>query len=236
MSDVDVDNGRKNHLQELKDTDKIRFSWNELKTLMDARNKFKEQTDWRREAECTIDNVKDKLKYQLSESDFDVLAGEKAGIRRLSKDASIKNVCADFVRRRNEFQEACRFVVAENMTIVHDHWVERENDREWIARDITECLMQLIKTNSFHRISRGSENTLVEVVARLIDVSIYQLPINRINSEVEVTRNERQSVASKNRKAKQKNGARGNRPDFMIQAFLGQKWNEIVQSPAKRMA
>ncbi|CAH1767775.1 12422_t:CDS:2 [Entrophospora sp. SA101] len=240
ISDINIDSGRKRHLQELKDTDKMRFSWNELKTLMDAslfRNKFNEQTDWRIEVECTIGNVKDKVKnggtsiherlfgklcnidinnltpedplsngvidlgsnkFQLSENDFDLLIGDKAGIRRL---------------------------MAGDATVVHSRWVERENDRECIARGITECLMQLVKTNSFRRISRGSENTLVEVVARLIDLAIYQLPIN---SEVEVTRNERQSVASKNRKAKLKNGARGNKPDFMIQAFLGQKWNEIV--------
>lgn len=65
----------------------------------------------------------------------------------------------------------------------------------------------------------------MEVVARLIEVATYQLPINR---EVEVTRNECQSVASKNRKAKLKDGVRGNRPNFIIRAFLGQKWNEIV--------
>ncbi|CAJ0647192.1 9848_t:CDS:2 [Entrophospora sp. SA101] len=35
------------------------------------------------------------------------------------------------------------------------------------------------------------------------------------NNKVEVTRNECQSVASKNCKAKLKNGTRGNRPDFI---------------------
>ncbi|CAG8710520.1 12625_t:CDS:10 [Gigaspora margarita] len=209
----------------------IRFSWNELKTLKDTDlfcNKFKEQTNWKVEAECTIGNIKDKVeknggtpahqhindlkcddplsngmidlssnRFQLSKNDFDLLLEEKAGIRRLTEDVNI----------------------------VHYHWVEQESDRERIVRDITECLMQLIKSNSFHRVSRGSVNLLVEVVARLIEVATYQLPINR---KVEVTRNEYQSVASKNHKAKVKDGARGNRPDFMIQALLGQKWNEIV--------
>ncbi|CAG8763397.1 601_t:CDS:2, partial [Racocetra persica] len=164
-------------------------------------------------------------RFEISENDFDLLVGEKAGIRRLSKSASIKNICAEFVRRRDEFQKIYKLVIAEDVNVVHYRWVEQESEREQIVRDITECLMQLIKSNSFRRVSRGSENSLVEVVARLIEVATYKLPINR---EVEVTRNERQSVASKNRKARVKEGARGNRPDLMIRALLDQKWNEIV--------
>ncbi|CAG8813296.1 32985_t:CDS:2, partial [Racocetra persica] len=64
MLDKDISGDRKSHLQELKNIDKIRFSWNELKTLKDADlfcNKFEEQTDWKVEAECTIGNIKDKL-------------------------------------------------------------------------------------------------------------------------------------------------------------------------------
>ncbi|CAG8824064.1 21424_t:CDS:2, partial [Gigaspora margarita] len=88
--------------------------------------------------------------FQLFENDFALLVEEKAGIRRL---------------------------IAEDVNIVHYHWVEQE---------------------SF-------ENSLVEVVAQLIKVVTYQLPINR---KVDVTRNEYQSMASKNCKAKLKNSAR----------------------------
>ena|SRR6185369_1843251 len=52
----------------------------------------------------------------------------------------------------------------------------------------------------------------MEVVAHLIDVAIYQLPIN---SKVEVTRNEHQSIASKNCKAKQKSDARGDASSYL---------------------
>ena len=62
--------------------------------------------------------------------------------------------------------------------------------------------MQLIKINSLRRISRGSENILVEVISRLIDVVIPN------NSESEEIRNECQSVASKNCKIKLKDRAR----------------------------
>ncbi|KAF0384484.1 hypothetical protein F8M41_011605 [Gigaspora margarita] len=158
------------YLQELKNIDKIRFSWNELKTLKDTDlfcNKFKEQTNWKVEAECTIGNIKDKV--------------EKNG-------GTPAHQCLFGIVRRDEFQEIYKLVIAEDVNIVHYRWVEQESDREQIVRDITECLMQ----------------------------------------KVEVTRNEYQSVASKNRKAKVKDGARGNRPDFMIQALLDQKWNEIV--------
>nr|CAG8541545.1 964_t:CDS:10 [Entrophospora candida] len=167
-------------------------------------------------AQRTINNVKDKLKNgstPVHERLFRKLCGidinnltydntlSNVGIRRLSKDALIKNVCADFARRRNEFQETYKLAVAGDLTVVHNCWV--------------------------------SENTLVEVIACLIDVTIYQLPIN---SKVEMTRNERQSVAGKNRKAKLKNGARGNRLDFMIKAFLGQKWNEIIYAESGKEA
>ena len=49
--------------------------------------------------------------------------------------------------------------------------------------------------NALQRVSGGSENTLVEIIARLIDMAMYHLPVDY---EVEVTRAERQSKASKN--------------------------------------
>ena len=65
----------------------------------------------------------------------------------------------------------------------------------------------------------------MEIIARLIDMTMHHLPVDY---EVEVTRAERQSTASKNRKAQQKNGSRGDKPDLMFRAHLRQKWEEIV--------
>ncbi|CAJ0888492.1 5742_t:CDS:2, partial [Entrophospora sp. SA101] len=83
-----------------------------------------------------------------------------------------------FVRRRNKFQETYKSAAAGNVTMVHNHCVEQENG---IAR-----VPHAINKN------KGSENTPVGVIACLINVAIYQL---LINSKVEVTRNECQSVA-----------------------------------------
>ena len=66
--------------------------------------------------------------------------------------------------------------------------------------------MQKIKLNAFHKVSNGSENSLVEIIARLMDTAMYHLPIEH---DIEVTRAERQSVASKNHKIQQQKGLRG---------------------------
>src|SRR2546430_12708318 len=66
--------------------------------------------------------------------------------------------------------------------------------------------LQEIKLNTLQRVSGGSENTLVEIIARLIDMAMYHLPVDY---EVKITRAECQSKASKSRKVQQKTGSRG---------------------------
>lgn len=109
--------------------------------------------------------------------------------------------------------------------VTHDQWIEDDHIKERIAGGITDILLQEIKLNALQRVSGGSENTLVEIIARLIDMAMYHLPVDY---EVEVTRAERQSKASKNRKVQQKTGSRGDKPDLMFRAYLRQKWEEIV--------
>ncbi|CAJ0649512.1 4312_t:CDS:2 [Entrophospora sp. SA101] len=82
-----------------------------------------------------------------------------------------------------------------------------------------------IRSNVLRRVSDGSENSLVETIAHLIEVSLYQLPIEH---DVEVIRGERQSIASKNQKVLEEISSRGDRPDLMIRASLKRKQNEIV--------
>ncbi len=72
-------------------------------------------------------------------------------------------------------------------------------------------------SNAFRKILKGSENSLVEVVSRLIDTVIWDLPIEY---NVEVTRNKYQNITSKNCKLQQNNKLKGNRPNLMIQAYL----------------
>ena len=54
---------------------------------------------------------------------------------------------------------------------------------------------------------------------------MYRLPVDY---EIEVTRAERQSIASKNRKVQQQKGSRGDKPDLMICVIFRSKWEEIV--------
>src|SRR5947207_10574467 len=73
---------------------------------------------------------------------------------------------------------------------MHDQWIEDDNIKERIAGRITDILLQEIKLNGLQRVSGGSENTLVEIIARLIDMAMYHLPVDY---EVKVTKAERQS-------------------------------------------
>ncbi|CAG8439300.1 4803_t:CDS:2, partial [Acaulospora morrowiae] len=154
-------------------------------------------------------------KYNIPESDYESLVvrifflyevniigseieDKKANIRNLSKDVVVKNICNDFISKRNDVQKLRKFVLLSRDVVTHDQWVEDDHIKEHIARGITDVLLQKIKLNVLRRVSRGSENTLMEIIACLIDMAIHHLPMDY---EVEVIRAERQSTASKNCKA-----------------------------------
>ncbi|CAG8766580.1 15317_t:CDS:2, partial [Gigaspora rosea] len=59
-------------------------------------------------------------KFQLSESDYVALVNENACIRMLSKDYEIKNICSDFVVRRNEVQKLKKFVLSSAEIATHN--------------------------------------------------------------------------------------------------------------------
>ncbi|RGB22794.1 hypothetical protein C1646_775513 [Rhizophagus diaphanus] len=235
------DDKRKQHLKSLQNINQMRFVRNELISLKDMgflREKFEEEVNWKTLALNNITLLKDKIKkkdtpahkhilttisnidinkisnddplcigvidlssekYNIPESNYKSLVGEKANIRNLSKDAGVKKICNEFISKRNEVHKLRKFVLP--------------------LRDIE------IKLNALQRVSGGSENTLVEIIARLIDMAMYHLSVDY---EVEVTRAECQSKASKNRKVQQKTGSRGDKPDLMFRAYLRQKWEEIV--------
>ena len=109
--------------------------------------------------------------------------------------------------------------------VTYDQWIEDDYIKECIASRITNILLQEVRLNALWRVFGGSENTLVEIIARLIDMTMYYLPVDY---EVEVTRAERQSKASKNCKVQQKSGLRGDKPDFIFCAYFRQKCEEII--------
>ncbi len=63
---------------------------------------------------------------------------------------------------------------------------------------MTNILLQEMMSNALRKILKNSEGSLVEVVFRLINAVMQGL---LIEYDVEVTRDERQSIASKNRKS-----------------------------------
>src|SRR6266498_879398 len=97
--------------------------------------------------------------------------------------------------------------------VTHNKWVELNYERERIARNMTNILLQEMMTNALEKILKGSEGFLVEVVSQLMNAVMWSLPVVY---DVEVTRDERQSVASKDHKSQQSSGSKGNRSDLMI--------------------
>ncbi|CAG8837142.1 29908_t:CDS:2, partial [Gigaspora margarita] len=237
VENEDITNDRKIHLKLLQDDNKIRYSRKELMSLVKVgllRGKFEEQIDWKKIASNNISILREAIKkentpahdhlfkkisetnvddltpddplcngtvdlssdkFQLSESDYVALVKEKACIRMLSKDNEIKNICSDFVARRNEVQKLKKFVLSSTETATHNQWVEEVHERERIAKIVTDVLLQEIRFNAFRKISRGAE---------------------------------RQSIASKNRKAQNNEGSRGDKPDLMIRSYHRQRWEELV--------
>ncbi|RIB17146.1 hypothetical protein C2G38_2188132 [Gigaspora rosea] len=197
------DGERKRCLESLQEINKMRFMWKELKALMlDAdllrlKDTLRKNIDkspvyarlYQKISETEIDKLScddplingiidlDSNRYQLAEDDHAVLLGEKNSMKRLGKDASIRKVCSEFVANRDSFQQLYRFVLLHSEEVMHDRWVEQESAREVVMKDITDVLLQKIKSNVLSKVTYGSENTLVEAVAHLIEASLHRLPI-----------------------------------------------------------
>ncbi len=62
--------------------------------------------------------------------------------------------------------------------ILYDQWVKEEYKKECIAKRITDVLLQEIVSNNF-------KNSLIEIIAWLIDTAMYCLSIEY---EIKVTR------------------------------------------------
>ncbi|CAG8597350.1 8847_t:CDS:2 [Cetraspora pellucida] len=104
-------------------------------------------------------------KYIISENNFKSLIGKKADIKNLGKDVTVKNVCYDFIPKRNEVQKLKKFVLSSRETVTHDQWVEADHVSGHIASGITDVLLQEIKLNALQRVS---ENTFVEIISHLL--------------------------------------------------------------------
>ena len=60
-------------------------------------------------------------------------------------------------------------MVAHYEKVTHNKWVEPNYERERIARNMTNILLQEMMSNALEKILKGSEGSLVEVVSRLMD-------------------------------------------------------------------
>ena len=80
-------------------------------------------------------------------------------------------------------------------------------------------------SNALRKILKGSEGFLVEVVSRLIDAVMWNLPVEY---DVEVIRGKCQSVAGKDRKLQQSSKSKENRSNLMIRAYFQNKQDKVI--------
>ena len=78
---------------------------------------------------------------KIQDNDYDSLIGERAGIRKLSKDPYIKNVCNEFINKRDNIQSPVRFMLEQYEKVIHNKWVEPNYERERIARNMTNIFL-----------------------------------------------------------------------------------------------
>ncbi len=107
--------------------------------------------------------------FQIQDNDYDSLIDERAKIWKLSKDLSIKNVCNEFINKRDKIQSPVKFMLAYYEKVTHNKWVELNYKWEHIVRNMTNILLQEMMSNALRKIFKGSEGSLVEVVFQLID-------------------------------------------------------------------
>ncbi|CAG8708985.1 12526_t:CDS:2, partial [Dentiscutata heterogama] len=220
----------------------IRFMWKELNALMKDTDLFRPKHDkpnWKTRATCNIGSMKDILRHQQNESqthfhlfemlcdaDVDTLLCNDPLVNSIvDLGALVRQVRANFITKRNEIKQRYRFMILPSEKVTHARWVEQEYERERVTKNITDDLLLKIKSNIFRRVSDGSENSLVEAIAHLIEASLCQLPLEY---NVDVVRGEKQSIASKNQKVLEESGSRGDKPDLMIRASLKRKQYEVA--------
>ncbi|CAG8491393.1 4736_t:CDS:2 [Cetraspora pellucida] len=143
--------------------------------------------------------IKDILRHQRNELQthfnlFEILCD--AGVDTLPCNDPLVNSLVDLGSPRFSLKEE-EFMILPSDKVTHVHWVEQEYERERVARNITDDLLLKINRIFFRRVSDESENSLVEAIAHLIEASLCQLPLEY---DVDVSRGEKQNIASKNQK------------------------------------
>jgi len=89
------------------------------------------------------------------------------------------------VRKNDEIQTKIKFIITPSQVVYHDRWVETISVREGVARGIIDFILQEIRTDIICRISGHSEGTYMEMIGRLIDVTMYDLPLE---FKIDITR------------------------------------------------
>ncbi|CAJ0749649.1 15563_t:CDS:2 [Entrophospora sp. SA101] len=106
-----------------------------------------------------VNNIIDlgSSQFSLEREEQSLLVGERASIRGLNKEASIRKLCTNFVVKRNEIQQRYRFMIMPSEKVTHGRWVEQDYERDQVGKNITDLLLLKIRSNVLRRVSDGGE-------------------------------------------------------------------------------
>ncbi len=78
---------------------------------------------------------------QIQDNDYDSFIGKRAEIWKLSKDPSIKNVCNEFINKKDKIQSSVKFMLIHYEKMTHNKWIEPNYKRERITRNMINILL-----------------------------------------------------------------------------------------------
>ncbi len=131
---------------------------------------------------------------QIQNNNYNSLIGERAEIWKLSKDLSIKNVCNEFINKKDEIWSPIKFMLTHYEKVTYNKWIESNHEWKHIVRNMTNILLQEMISNALRKILNSFEGFFIEVVSWLINAVMWDLPIEY---DVKVIRSKYQSIASK---------------------------------------
>ena len=65
---------------------------------------------------------------QIQNNNYNSLIGERAEIWKLSKDLSIKNICNEFIKKKDEIQSLIKFILTHYKKVTYNKWIKLNHD------------------------------------------------------------------------------------------------------------
>ncbi|GES99931.1 hypothetical protein GLOIN_2v1510726 [Rhizophagus clarus] len=152
-----------------------------IKLLKDMKNKINNNKPLN-----NITLLKDKIKKKDTPSHKHILTTiSNIDINKISNDDLLYIGVIDLSSEKNNIPESNYESLVGKKTNIRNLSKDIEDDhiKKRIAGGITNILLQEIKLNALQKVFGGSENTLVEIIACLIDMAMYHLSVDYKNTD-----------------------------------------------------